>query len=427
LDSGFGLMLVPLWLDATDLTARATLVEGYNDNVVQVQPAPGAPVERRGSPFTGAELMLRRADRGATSERTLTLDLRGEHYTPLGAPVGGDDGSASLGWRSTTQAGKSTQLSFGQTFMLADQNSTRLSDSPLLGLDPAIGRRLFLLSATDASLMEELDDRHHVRTTLGVDAMDVLHDESVLASTGIDYVSPRVEEGYGMVLGPHDGLETVAMLRYFYVPHALVDISTGERAPRSSWQAQPIAIWSHQISPSWSSTVMGGASASTSPTADGRVLVSPTAGLMTIYAQQDALFLASYSFGYTTVSPLLGPGYSHSAGAQYVGTLVRDGQRQQLALQLDASGGLSTVPISEGAAFALTTGAVGVSLRCALSSWLGLLFGYEGRYARIAQTGAVTATTTVIRDIVFAGLSGTFATNPDEGLLEQPKTRPRAF
>lgn len=414
-------------LDTTDVTARAAAYEGYNDNVVELPEAPGAKAERRGSPFTGLELELTRATIGRTSAQSLSIGARGQHYTPFdGRGVGGDDGALSLRWSGGWDAGWVDHVSAGQSFLLADQNATRLSDLPLTYVDASIGRRTFVLSSTSLGYQRELGERDRVTTTLINDALDVLHDNTPLAAApGIGLVAPRLENAYTRDLGPNDAGTIRVMLGYSTTPNALLDTS-GRVGAMQSWQVSPALVWSHALSESWRSEVTGGVSlASTQSAVYSSSFVAPAAGWRLSYAQERRYVFLSYGLGLTTMSPSLGLGMSHSLGAQWGGPLGNTGVGRDTLLALTASASRTSTPVGPDTSLVLLSGGVGAALRYALSPWLGLLGGYEARYVALGQTGPSAPGTDFYRNLFYVGLSGSFSSNPDEMAIDAPRPPPR--
>lgn len=418
--------MLPL-LDITDVTARAAVYEGYNDNVVELPPAPGAKAERRGSPFTGLELELTRAVTGKRSAGSLSLGVRGQHYTPLdGRSVGGDDGALSLRFSGGWDAGRQDHLIGAQSFLLAGQNATRLSDLPLTYTDASIGRRTFLLSTTSFGYHRELGERDQVTSTLVNDVMDVVDDGTPLgASHGIGLVAPRIENAYRRELGPNDAGTIRVTLGYSNTPNALLDAS-GRVGATQSWQTSPVLAWSHALSETWRSELTFGVSLASAKSATfSSTFVAPTASGQLSYASERQFAYLSYGLGLSAMSPSLGLGTSHSVGAQWGGPLGSTGAGRKTLLALTASASRTSTPVGADTSLVLLSGGVGVAIRYALSTWLGLLAGYEARYVGLTQTSSEAPGTMLHRNLVYVGLSGSFSSNPGELAIDTPHPPPR--
>lgn len=409
--------------DITDVTARAAVYEGYDDNVVELRPNPAVPGERRGAPFTGVEVSATRTDTGVSSEQSLSVGARGGHYTPLdGRDVGGDDGALSFAWRGGWTAGPVTKLTLSQSFLLADQNAVRLSELPLSYLDPSLGRRQFLFSLTDASYLRELGARDRVRVTVGNEGRYVFSDTSpVTPGPGIDYVAPRIENGLTHDLGPTDTGTAMVTLRWSDTPRALLDLS-GRVGPTQSWQVAPALIWGHALSESWRSELTGGAAYATthSETYDA-AFVTPTVGERLIFAKGQQFASLSAGVGFSTTSPSFGPGMSESLSAQWGGPLGQTGFGRDTVVALTASGARSSIPVSASSSFVLTAAGGSVAARYALSRVLGLLVGYDFRWLALTQTNTQAPGTEFHRSLAFVGVSGSFSSSPTELPLDVPR------
>jgi hypothetical protein len=416
--------MLPLALfDITDVTARAAVYEGYDDNVIELRPSPTVEGERRGAPFTGVDVSATRSDLGARSEQSLSLGARGQHYTPLdGRDVGGDDGAFSLGWRGGFTAGPVTKLTLSQSFLLADQNTARLADLPLSYLEPSIGRQTFLFSLTDASYLRELAPRDRVRVTLGNEARDMLSDTSpVTPGPGIDYLAPRVENAWTHDLGPNDAGTAIVTLRWSDTPRSLLDAS-GRVGPTESWQVAPALMWTHALSESWRSELTGGASfATTRSDVYDAAFVTPTVAEQLIFTKGQQFASIAGSFGFSTTSPAFGPGVTESLGVQWGGPLGRIGVGRDVVVALTANASRSAIPVSSTSSFVLTAAGGGAAVRYALSRWLGLLGGYDARWLALSQTNSSAPGTEFHRSLVFVGLSGSFSSAPGELPLDVPR------
>lgn len=414
-------MLPIILFDITDITARAAAYEGYNDNVVETRPAADLPTERRGSPFTGLALSIAATNTGPRSVWSARLAARGQHYTPAsGKLVGGDDGSVLLGWGADWQASRVTNVSIGQSVMVAGQNTARLTDTPMLTLDPSLGRQVFAVAMSEISWRRELTAQTATRVTFAGTFRYMLDETAPDApGPGFDYAGPQVENEWSHALGPRDIGALRARVAYWYTARAVLDLS-GRRGQTETWQVTPAAVWTHALSEAWQSELLGGLGFVTT-TSDTSVV--PAFSSQLSYSQEQEFALFSYRLGIDTASMSFGPGLSHALGIQYGAPLARTGTGGKVLAGISANASRASVPTSSSTSLIVTTAAGGVLLRYALGEWLGVLIGYEGQYLSMSQSGAEPPPgTSFRRNVAYIGLAGSVSTI--EGTL--PLDVPRA-
>lgn len=421
-------MLPFLLLDVTDVTARAAVYEGFNDNVVETRPSPDLPSERRGSPFTGADLSVVITNLGMNSTWSLRLGARGQHYTPLSdSLVGGDDGSLSLGWGAGWQTSPVSHLSVGQAVMLTDQNTARLADLPMLAIDPSMERQAFVFTTSDISFRRELSNHSRLRIAAGGALRYMLTDTAPgAAGRGIDYGGPRAEGELARDLGPTDTGALRINLGMWYMPRALLDL-TGRRGPSETWQITPAAVWGHELSEAWRSEIAGGASfIVTNNDVVSSSSVAPALSMQLAYTEDERYALVSYALGINTANISLGPGLSHSLGAQYGGPLGRTRIGRRFVAGGSARMSRATIPTSTTSSFVAMTAAAGGLARYALGDWLGVVVGYEGQFLSLGQSSSEPAVSTAFyRNVVYVGISGSVSTMEGALPLDVPRPPPR--
>lgn len=421
-------MLPILFLDVTDVTARAAVYEGFNDNVVETRPAPDLPSERRGSAFTGADFSVAITNLGMTSTWFLRLGARGQHYTPLSDKiVGGDDGTLALGWGGGWQLTPVSHLGVGQSVMLTDQNTARFADMPMVALDPSTGRQAFVFATNDISYRRDLSNQSRLRVTAGGALRYMLHDTAPDSrGRGIDYGGPRAESEWSRDIGPTDTGALRVHFGMWYMPRALLDL-TGGRGPSETWQVTPAAVWGHELSEAWRSEIMGGASfiATKNEVFSSSSVVPALSGQLS-YSEDEVFALLSYALGVNTDSMSLGPGLSHSLGAQYGGPFGRSRVARRFVAGGSARMSRATIPISSTSSFVAMTAAAGGLFRYALGDWLGIVVGYEGQYLSLGQSSdEPSASTTFYRNVVYIGVSGSASTMDGALPLDVPRPPPR--
>lgn len=420
-------MLPILLFDLVDMTARAAVYEGYNDNVVETRPAPDAPSDRRGSPFTGLDLNLAIGNDGPLNGWSMRIGARGQRYTPLSDKlVGGDDYALSFGWNAGWQTSQVSRLSIGQSAMLADQNTARLADMPMLGLDPLQGRQTFVFATSDVGWTHELAAHTRFRANIGGAMRYMLLETAPDApGRGIDYGGPRAQGEWSRNLGPVDTGSIRVNLGMWYQPRALLDLE-GRRGPSQTWQATPTVAWEHALSEAWRSEIVGGASF---VTVENEVYyassVAPAASAQLSYSEDEHFALLSYGLGINTDSISLGPGLSHMMGAQYGGPLGRTRLGRRWIAGASTRMSRATIPVSSTSSFVAMTAGVGGIIRYAIGDWLGVIAGYEGQYLTMGQSGQADVSTIFYRNAIYVGLAGSVSTTEGALPLDVPRAPPR--
>lgn len=420
--------MLPFPLLDIDVTARAAVYEGYNDNVVEMRPAPDAPSERRGSPFTGVDVGIETGEGGRSNSWSVRAGARGQHYTPIGGRlVGGDDGALMLGWNANLQLDKKTTLSLGQFAMLAGQNTARLADMPLLMLDPSMGRQTFVMANNNVSCHHELTGAERLRVTLSGLVRYLVRDSAPVGpGEGVDYAGPQLESEWIRDLGSADSGILRLNIGGFYTPRALLDLS-GRRGPSKTWQATPTAIWVHHLNESWQSEIRGGVSFVTTTSETFSTLnVMPAIATQMTYTEDQQFFQLNYSLGINTVNIALGPGLGHSLGAVFGGPVSKTHLGRRFVAGLTTSLSQGSVPSSESTSFVVGTAGAGGLLSYALRDWMGIVVGYEGQYMNMGQTGGAPApSVSFYRNVVYVGLSGIVSSTPGALPVDVPRPPPR--
>lgn len=420
--------MFPFPLLDLDVTARAAVYEGYNDNVVETRPAPEMPSERRGSPFTGLDVGIETTDVGRSHSWSVRLGARGQHYTPLGDRlVGGDDGALMLGWNANLQPTQRTTLSFGQFAMLAGQNTARLADMPLLTLDPSLGRQTFVIVNNDVSWQRELTSAQRLRVTLSGLVRYMVHDSAPEgAGEGVDYAGPQIESEWVNDFGSADTGALRINLGAWYTPRALLDLS-GRRGPSQTWQATPSAVWVHHLGESWRSELRGGVSfVTTTSETFSTSTVMPALATQITYAEDQQFLQFNYALGIDTVNIALGPGLGHSLSAIFGGPLSKTRAGRRFVAGVTTSLSHGSIPSSETTSFVVKTAGAGALLRYAVGHWLGILTGYEGQYMTMGQTGGPPVpSVSFYRNVVYIGVSGSVSSTPGALPIDVPRPPPR--
>lgn len=409
-----------------DLSAGVSLYEGYNDNVIETRPAPDMPSQRRGSPFTGAEVYLGLSESDDRNSWYSRLAARGNYYTPFSDElVGGNDGAVLFALGGSWGLGSFSSISTGHAVTLAEQNTARLADIPLLMLDPSAGRQTFVFVSNDVSFRHELSADTRFRVTVGSGARYILRDSALQAAgRGWDYAGPRVETEWAKDLSSADTGAIRVIAGMWHMPRALLDLS-GRRGPSKTWQMTPLAVWTHEHSESLTSELSGGVSfALTKNEVTTRFTVAPSFSGQLMWIQDERFAQLQYGLGINTDNITLGPGLSSSVRGQYGGALGRTHAARRFVGALTTRLSRAVIPATDDSDFVAVTVGAGGLLRYALGGVVGVVVGYEGQYLNMRRDSLREdgPSTTFYRNVVYVGVSTAVST--DDGFL--PLDIPRA-
>ena len=423
-------MILPIpLLGTTDLTARVSVVEGYNTNVEQTEDTPGGPVTPHPSPFTGADGMLELRVVGEYSEHDFRIEGRGQHYEPLEHFTETDDGTGNASWTSLFVLGKNDTVRFLGTGTVSKLNSARISDGIIYQFDPALLDTTFMILSGELSFTHEFSATWRLIESAGDVASYTFSQPPIflqngqrLAHKGLDYYQPFSESSLLHDFSPNNTGElrfvyqfTHAPVVYDFAGNVPVDIG-----PEDTQIAELTAGFSHHFSPEfYAFGRLGGTVSSVPPqSTDTRPIFEPTLSLDAYYTKPYWYAHAGAGYDYAALDPRLGAGATLSGDAQLVGTPIPKGAWMNFAVLFDVHASHTD----------LTTGAVGgqftpspviqstnldlvaasAQIRYALNSWLGILGGYDLHYATFAGQSAFPP---VFQNIVYLGLSGFFSTD----------------
>lgn len=422
-------MLLPFFLPLDlDVTARAAIYEGYNDNVIETRPEVSVGSERRGAPFTGVDVSVGASNADIDNSWSVSLGGRAQHYTPLsGQLVGGNDGVASAGWTAGFQIGQVTHVSAGQSVTLSDQNTARLADMPLLTLDPSVGRQTFVFASNNFTWRRDLSSQERLRVNVSGGFRYMLDDTTPDAPRrGVDYAGPRIDSEWARDLTSRDTGAIRLSLGMWHMPRALLDLS-GRRGKSQTWQVLPAVVWRRALSEAWTSEVVGGLSfGSTTNEVETTTSVAPALRGQLDFLEDDRFAVLSYGLGINTDNISFGPGLSHSLGGQYGGALGRTTAGRKFMAAGAARLARASIPTSDQTSFVALTAAAGGILGYALSDWLGVVLGYEGQYLNMRQAGVEqSAMTEFYRNVIYVGLSGNVSTLPSAPPVDIRSRPPR--
>ncbi len=404
----------------TDYVTQASIIEGYNTNIVQTVRAANAPIVHNRSFFTGAEAMLtRRSWLTAEDPVEISLLVRGQHFTPLdeappsndGAILGSISGSYSIHPRAVLV----TRL-LGSVQTL---DSSRLSDGALFQLSAGSPQRSFAYFGGRLALNYEHTER--VRSRFAVDAFgsSTIQDTPIdagngmrLVHKGLDYVEPGAD---ATVFYDQDVRNTIfSTLRYAPLYTVFLVDFTQEppnfRGRSTTHSGEMTVGLTHTFSPDLRTTTVGGIVAASAPPfdSDRRPILSPIVTQELLYIRPGWLFNSNIGYAYGTFAPRLGFGPGINMSATLEGTPFPHTRLKGLALLFNVVGSRTAFRQDPTSISRLTFLAGTAEIRYGINNWLGILAGYD---IRLTKSEGLGANPDFFRQLVFFGFSGYLSTD----------------
>ncbi len=402
-----------------DYGFQASIIEGYNDNVVQTQDEENGPVRRHPSPFTGLDVALSmRAWTGPFDPHEFRIQFRGQHYTPVenfdepddGTVIGAYDGQFTLGKRDVLVNRVMTTVS--------TLNSSRLSDGPLFLVEPASLQRSFTLTTARSQIVHEIAPGlrylHAVDLVVGTTIRDapVEMDGQSVYHRGLDFIQPGTD---GMLSYDLSDADTVNFrLRYEQNRNYFL-LDFGRTPPRylgvaSTHIGEATTGIAHAFSNSLRWISSAGVSIATAPPldVDRRAILSPVVSTELVLARQYWLFNVNATYSYGSASPRLGFGPAASSSANLSGyPFPHTHGLSKLAVLLAATANRSAFRTAESVS-RISFIVASAEGRYSVNRWLGVLFGYQYRYVLFEGAQALPE---LHRQVFFLGLSGYWNTD----------------
>jgi hypothetical protein len=404
-----------------DVIARAAIVEGYNTNTYQAQDEPNVPtIERHPSPFTGLDGSLELRWLGRDADRTtLVLGGRYNHYEPIQAENQSDDGSFSGLLTSHLTLSPKTTLSVSESGSVTSFNAAHVTDGTIFAFDPTQVRSTYWIDDANVSLMHQLAPNWRFSPSIGAmisgtlrSAPTELPDGQFIEHRGLDYVTPYIEADVTHDFTPRAAGDVMALYQYaleFYVLD-LTQTPPKNIGPQKATFVTMLAGYTYHFTQELTTVLHGGAVLASAPPLDPdpRAILSPAGSGEVYYTRPffDLVAAAGYTWG--TINPRLGAGPTATASVVAVGVPYPVGNWQNLALIGRAQASYSSLITGVGQSTTLGLYAAGVEVRYGLNGWLGVLAGYDGRYATFETP---TFTPPFIQHVFFLGLSGYWATD----------------
>lgn len=427
---------------AIEITSTASIVGGYNSNVIQTSEVLGGPITKRAALYNAIEGRVELDFWGRGEEpQSLSLQVLGQQYYKLDdGPALPQDGSILALYGGGFALGRSTRLGIRAFSSIQTLNSTRQQDGVLFQVDPANLQRTFTLSNLTFQLQHEITPTTRYVHILGATTSTTLRDEpSLLADgsrlfhRGIDYVQfntiGAVIHDFGTKVRGFFDVEYEGIYNNFFldftrqVPVRRGDFS--QHIVRSNLGATYI------FSDALSATGRVGGAIGTlpsrslplpppDPTADPNALdpnsrsaiVTPQGTAEILYQKPtfNAELIAGYTFG--SANPRIGFGRTVQVDAVIGGVPFPSHKiLRNVAVLVTGSANRAILrPSNDGEAFLTFIGATAL-VRYKVTNWLGALGGYSNRYVNFS---GVLAAPDLIRHQVFFGLSGYFTTDTTE-------------
>lgn len=425
-----------------EITSTASIVGGYNSNVIQTQDTLDGPVIRRSALYNAIEARVSIDFWGKSDEpQSLSVQVLGQQYYKLhsGEPSLPQDGSILALYGGGFTLGKNTRLGVRAFSSVQTLNSTRQQDGVLFQVDPANLQRTFTLSNLTFQLQHEITPTtryvHLVGATMSTTLRDepsLLADGSRLFHRGLDFVQfntiGAVLHDFGTKVRGFFDVEYEGIYNNFFLDFTrVVPVRRGDFSQhlvRSNIGAT--YIFSDALSgtgrvggavatvpaPSLPPDPAGPADPNALDPNDRSVIFSPQASGELLYQKPtfNAELIAGYTFG--SANPRIGFGRTVQVDAVVGGVpFPNDKGLRNIAVLVTGSVSRAILrPTNDGEAFLTFIGATAL-VRYKLTNWLGALGGYSNRYVNFSGT---LAAPDLMRHQVFFGLSGYFTTDTTE-------------
>jgi hypothetical protein len=413
------LFALPILLD-TDVVGRVAVVEGYNTNTYQAQDDPNVPIIRRHpSPFTGADANLELRFLGRDADRTtLNLDARANHYEPLQPESQSDDGALNLSLFSRITLSPNTTLSLAEGGSVTSFNAAHVTDGTFFTFDPTQVRNTYWINDFSVAFAHQLSPGWRLSESVGATISGTLASAptqvpgngNFIEHRGLDYVLPYLEADLNRELTPRSSADLMLLYQYSWQLFVLdltrtppVNIGPDKQAFLTT-----LGGWTYHESPELSTVLRGGGVlASAAPRdPDQRPILAPAASAELYYTRPMFDFIATGSYAWGTVNPRLGSGPTGGGSILAMGTPRPVGAWRDLTLLARAQVSYSSLITGPGQSIGLGLYALGGEVRYGVSRWLGLLAGYDFRYATFDTPG--TFNPPFLQQVFFLGLSGYF-------------------
>jgi hypothetical protein len=397
------------------------VVQGYNSNTYQAQDDPNVPIIRRHpSPYTGLDgsLELRLAGRGSDG-LTLVLGGRFNHFEPLQPEVQSDDGGANGLLTGHLTLGPRTGLQITNSGTITSFNASHVTDGTVFAFDPTQIQSTYWVDDFNLSFDHELSPTMRLTQAIGVSISGTLSSSPtqltnslLVEHRGLDYVLPYIQTAINKDFSDRSTGDLSLLYQYSY---ALFVLDLTQHPPRNIGPAKQafltaLAGYTYRLSPELSVAGQGGFELASAPPRDidQRAMLGPAASGQVYFARPFFNVTATVGYSYGTVNPRLGAGPAVAASVLAVGVPYHVGNWQNFAVIGTVQTTYSSLVTGVDQSTKLGLYAGGVQARYGFSDWLGVVAGWDVRYAVFDTIGYEPP---FFQTIVFVGLSGFWTTD----------------
>ncbi len=412
-------------LPDTDTVSRVAVVEGYNTNTYQAQDDPNVPLIRRHpSLFTGVDASLELRWHGRDADlTTLVVDGRANHYEPLQKEDQSDDGAFNAALASRITLAPRTYVTLADTASVTSFNAAHQTDGTLFAFDPTQMRSTYWLEDASGTLMHQLSPNWRIAQSLGVTASGTLQSApfqlpsgELTEHRGLDYIMPYTESSVMHDFDERTSGDLTARYQYTFSEYVLDLTQNPPRNIGPDKQAflSLLAAYTHRWSPELATVLRGGFMVASAPPRDPdqRAVLAPAGDGEIFYTRPFFTLVGTVGYTWDTINPRLGSGPTATASLLAIGVPDHHGKWQNFAIVANAQAGYSALitGVDQSGAWQeanLGLYAVGVEARYGLNRWLGVLAGYDLRYATFSP--ATLFGPEFFQQVFFVGLSGYFS------------------
>lgn len=409
----------------TDYAARVSIAEGYNTNTYQAQDDPKVRViKRHPSPFTGVDGQLEmRVSANPTDTHIIRFGGRFNHYEPLTKQDQSDDGALTASYTGRFTLTPRTFVNASADASLTTLNGAHLADTTFFEFDPTLVRRTYWLSTEEIGITHEISSTLRIAQSAGVIISGTVYQPPTfqldrnnqlqqVQHRGLDFASPYLETDLAKDFSERTTGDLMLRLSYSYNLYVL-DLTQRPPVnigPDKFASATALVGHTYRFSPELSNSIHVGGSVATAPPRDidQRPILSPAVQEELAYTREFWQFLLAGGYSYGSANPRLGAGPSLSGSATLTGTPYRVGHWRDFSVLAAAQAGTSTLLTGVGQSTTLNSTFADAEVRYALNPWLGLLVGYQIRYATFSGP---QFNPPFLQHVIFIGLAGYWSTD----------------
>jgi hypothetical protein len=411
-------------LPTTDVVSRAAVIQGYNTNTYQSQDDPSVPVIRRHpSPFTGVDADVELRWLGRDADRTsLNMDVRVNHYEPLQHQYQSDDGAFNAALASRVTLAPRSVLTLTESASVTSFNAAHVTDGTIFAFDPTQIRSTYWIDDLGAAITHQLSERWRLTQSIGAtisgtlsSAPTQLPSGALIQHRGIDYVMPYVETDLSHDFTPRSGGDLMVLYQYAY---QLVVLDFTQSPPRNIGPDKQafltgLAGWTYHVTQEVSTVLRAGAVLGSAPPrdVDQRPILSPSVMGELYFTRPFFDMVAAGGYTYGTVNPRLGSGPTATGSLLVTGVPHHVGSWRNFAMIGRAQVAYSSLLTGRAQSTSLGLYAAGIEARYGVNRWLGVLAGYDVRYATFSTP---VFTPPFLQHVFFLGLSGYWSTDRDQ-------------